>query len=53
MSTLKERSNEARLEKQKKRRRLIIIITSVAAVAALIVAGWYIMEAIRTKTYTG
>lgn len=53
MPTLKERSNEARLEKQRKRRRLIIIITSVAAVAALIVTGWYVMEAIRTKTYTG
>lgn len=53
MSTLDERSKEARLEKQRKRRRIIIIIVVVAAVAALVMTGWYVMEAVRMKTYTG
>lgn len=53
MSTLAERSREARIEKQKKKRRIIIIIAVIIAAAVAALGGWYILETIRTKKYTG
>ncbi|MCI8306435.1 MAG: hypothetical protein HFH14_00120 [Lachnospiraceae bacterium] len=53
MASLTERSKEARLEKQKKKRKIVIIIAVIAAAAAVMLAGWFIIEAVRTKEYTG
>ncbi len=53
MSTLTERSKEARIEKQRKRRKIVIVISAVIAAVLVMLAGWYIVESVRTKKYTG
>jgi len=53
VATLNERSKQARLEKQRIRRRIAFIVGAVVGVAAIICAVLFVMEAIRTKTYTG
>lgn len=53
MSTLEERSKEAQLGKQKKKRRLVIIIAAAAVLVLSGFAGWYVIETVRTREYTG
>jgi len=53
VATLNERSKLARLEKQKLVRKIGLIAGAILAVIVIVFAVLYIIEAIRTKTYTG
>lgn len=53
MDTLRDRSNENRLEKEKGRRKVLAVIASAAAVAVCIFIVYLIWNGVRTKQYTG
>ena len=53
MDTLRDRSNENRLEKEKGRRKALAVIAAVIAVTACVFIVYLIWNGIRTKQYTG